>query len=206
MGIVSKIYNKWRNRKVTEMDCFCKTMHEFYDNIKLWMKEYPDAEMTVLDHIDYALCESAEYVNEVKNIIAAIPGQPLDEISKKLDTVTAAEFKKRGIIVPELEPPPDWETVEKTIIAGIDITKEAFYWKARNHDTPYPLCRQFTAALEKAGTIEELRALKKFLLEHRAELKDLISHAQEPSGDNVSDMSTLIDECIAEKKSGHFIT
>lgn len=108
MGIVSKIYNKWRNRKVTEMDCFCKTMHEFSDNIKLWMKEYPDAKMTVLDHIDYALCESAEYVNEVKNIIAAIPGQPLDEISKKLDTVTAAEFKKRGIIVPELEPPPEY--------------------------------------------------------------------------------------------------
>lgn len=97
------------------------------------------------------------------------------------------------------------KTEQNIILAGIDISDKAAEWSESFPDSPYPLRRQFPDALEKAGTVEELQALKKFLFEHKAELKDLTSHAQEPSGDNVADMDTLIDECIAEKKSGHFI-
>lgn len=97
------------------------------------------------------------------------------------------------------------ELVAKITIAGIDVTENVAAWNKRNPSVPATLDIQFEYALEKSGTIEELQALKKFLFEHKTELKDLTSHAQEPSGDNVADMATLIDECIAEKKSGHFI-
>lgn len=208
MGIISKIYNKWKNRKMKKDDFFCEKMHEFAQKLNDWLKEYPEAEAEVYEHIRFVLCESPEYLDAVKNIIAEIPVLPLQAILKKLDVVTAAELKKIGIIAPDIEKieKMDSETTERITIAGIDISDKAYEWSENYPDTPYPLRRQFAAALEKAETIEELQTLKKFLLEHKTELKTLLSHAQEPSGDNVADMAALIDECIAEKKAGFFIT
>jgi hypothetical protein len=88
------------------------------------------------------------------------------------------------------------KAAQKITLAGIDISDKAAEWNENYPSNQYPLRRQFTAALAKAATIEELQSLKNFLLEHKTELKDVMPLVQESSGDNVRDMADHIDECI----------
>jgi hypothetical protein len=93
------------------------------------------------------------------------------------------------------------KTAQKINLAGIDISDNAAEWDENYPDSPYPLRRQFAAALEKAETVEKLQTLKGFLLEHGEELKDVMSYVQETSGDNVKDMAVFIDQCIYNMKN-----
>lgn len=88
------------------------------------------------------------------------------------------------------------KTEQNIILAGIDISDKAAEWSKNYPDNPYPMRRQFTAALEKAETVEHLQSLKKFLLEHSSELKDVVPFVQESSGDNIKDMTDHIDDRI----------
>lgn len=96
------------------------------------------------------------------------------------------------------------DTTKKIIIAGIDITQEAIDWSKRKNSA-FPLHRQFKSALDKAQTVEDLQALKKFLFENEKDLQDIMPSVQESSGDNIKDMAGFIDDCIEEKESGHSI-